>query len=262
MNSARLVVMKPSMRKRRICLYVAGSPAGPVRQEFGTYVDWFGRLFAEHDHEIDVFDGTTGRLPDGPGQPDAIVITGSPASVRASEPWMEASIELIRRAYQSATPLLGVCFGHQLIGAAFGGSVIRNPHGWQLCSRTISVLEQGRDDPLFAGLPDQIEVNLSHEDVIAEDSLSPANGIEVLAGNDRASVLALRAGPHVRGVQFHPEFSGAVTRAYIEQRRPILTAESAQRNAPEDHPDRLLTQVSDSPHGERVFHNFIEHFIR
>ena len=251
------------MPRRRICLYVAGWPAESVRQRFGTYVDWFARLIAEHDLEVDVFDGTrgTGELPARHAELGGIVITGSPASLTAPEPWMEAAIELIRSAYRRRTPLLGVCFGHQLIGAAFGGSVVRNPAGWQLASRAIDLNERGQSDPLFAGLPALLDVNLSHEDIVVGETLAPANGIEILASNAKATVAAVAAGPTIRGIQFHPEFSGEITRTYIQERRHTLARESEQHGAPHDHPDTLLEQVGDSPHGERVFHNFIDHFV-
>lgn len=249
------------MTRRRICLYVTGSPSGPVLERYGDYFDWFSRLTAEHDVDLEAFDGTTGRLPDLAGDHDGVVITGSPASLTTPEPWMEATIELIRSAYRQRRPLLGVCFGHQLIGAAFGGSVIRNPAGWQLASRPVTVHERGRDDPLFAGLPDRITVNLSHQDVVAEDTLAPANGVEILASNAKARVAALAAGPTIRGVQFHPEFSGQVTRAYIEARHEILAEESRLNDEPDDHPDALLEQVAECPQGQQVFHNFIDHFV-
>ena len=72
---------------------------------------------------------------------------------------------------------------------------------------------------------------------------------------------ALAAGPVVRGIQFHPEFNGAVTRAYMQRRHEILAEDAASREAPEDHPDRLLPNTRDTPLAEELFHNFVRHFV-
>jgi GMP synthase (glutamine-hydrolysing) len=245
---------------KRVCVYRVGQATAEVAAEHGTYEDWFGRLLAEHDQlEVTWFDGTSGRVPGDIDEYAAVVITGSASSLTVPEPWMEAGIELVRHSYQHRQPLLGVCFGHQMIGAAFGGSVVPNPRGWTMGTREVEV--RVADDPLFAGLPERFEVNLSHRDIVDAGTLSERNGIRVLAGNPKAAVQALAAGPHVRGIQFHPEFTGAVTRTYLRRRRQILSDDATARNAPEDHPDRLTETTRDTPVAEELFHNFFRNFV-
>jgi GMP synthase (glutamine-hydrolysing) len=189
------------------------------------------------------------------------VITGSPASLTRPEPWMEVGVELVRDAHHQGTPLLGVCFGHQMIGAAFGGHVIENPNGWALSTYEVEITETGRADPLFDGIPDVFDVNLSHRDIIHSETLSPMNGVRVLAGNAKAEVQAVAAGDAIRGVQFHPEFSGAITRSYQEIRHQTLADDADARGAEHEHPDRLTERTRDCPHAEAVFTNFIRHFV-
>jgi GMP synthase (glutamine-hydrolysing) len=268
------------MPRRVILLYVVGAPSSPaVRERFGTFADWFQALLARHDDlEVRTVDATRGHGPEALGAGpdglgggdglggidglDGVVITGSPASLTAPEPWMEPGLALVRAAHAAQTPLLGVCFGHQLIGAALGGRVIRNPLGWELGSHEIALTDAGRDDPLLAGLPDRFHANFSHQDIVAEDSLAGVPGVRVLAGNGKAAVQALAAGPRVRGVQFHPEFSGAVTAAYIEARREVLAEDARQRQSPEDLPEQLMARVRDCPEGEQVLHNFVRYFVQ
>lgn len=243
-----------------VCLYVVGTPPDPVRAQHGTFEDWFARLLAAHDVDMQPFDGCDGHLPDLAAV-DAVIITGSPASVTRPEPWMEAAVETIREAHHRRMPLLGVCFGHQLIGAAFGGQVVRNPRGWEMSTFAVSLTGGGRRDPLFDGLPERFDVNLSHEDIVDAATLSPYNGIRVLAGNPKAAVQAVAAGPSIRGVQFHPEFTGPITAAYIHTRWDRLAEDAARRDAPDDGPAHMLAHVRDSPAGEQVLHNFLTHFV-
>jgi GMP synthase (glutamine-hydrolysing) len=251
------------MSRRVILLHVVGAPSSSAMIErFGTFTDWFQACLAQHDGlEVRVFDGHTGQMP-SLADVHGVVITGSPSSLTAPEPWMEAALALVRLAHAEEMPLLGVCFGHQLIGQALGGRVIRNPAGWELGSLEIGLTDAGQADPLFAGLPARFRVNLSHEDMVTEESLVELPGVRVLASSARARVQAVAAGPYVRGVQFHPEFSGAVTAAYIDTRREALVEQARQRQAPEDGPERLLAEVQDCPEGEAVLHNFVTHFVR
>lgn len=244
--------------RRTVCLYVVGTPPESIRAELGTYEDWFGRLFGDHEVDVVAHDGTSGTPPPDWMSYAGYVITGSAASMTIPEPWMEAGVELIRGAFTRGIPLLGVCFGHQLMGAAFGGSVVANPEGWEISTHGVDVTE---DDPLFDGLPRRIEVNLSHRDVVDAETLSPMNGVRVLAGNARTDAQAIAAGPHLRGVQFHPEFDGRTTAAYIRERFDTLAEDAASRGADGDHPEQLLAGARDCPHAETVFHNFVKHFV-
>lgn len=243
-----------------VCLYIAGAPPDPVHAQHGSFTDWFARLVAAHEIELQPFDSRDGGIP-ALDRVDGVIITGSPASVTEPEPWMEAAVELIRDAHALRTPLLGVCFGHQLIGAAFGGLVTRNPQGWEMCTLDVELTSAGRRDPLFDGLPERMAVNLCHQDIVDAETLSPYNGIRVLAGSPRAAVQAVSAGSSIRGVQFHPEFTGEILRSYIHTRQDRLIEDADQRRAPEDMPEHLLARTQDSPAGERVLHNFLTHFV-
>lgn len=245
-----------------ICLYVVGDTKDRLRAEHGSFEDWFARLFAEHQVSVDIVDGRTCQLPDI-ARYAGIVTTGSRSSLTEPEPWMEAAVELIRQAYAQQVPFLGVCFGHQLIGAAFGGSVVRNPIGWQVSTRSWAIHDHSIDDPLFDGLDGSgsLTANWAHQDMVDGDTLSPMNGIRVLARSEKAEIAAVAAGPTIRGVQFHPEITGAIGKTIIETRHNLLAREAKELNRPDDHPDRLVHSSTDAPAGERVFHNFIRHFI-
>jgi GMP synthase (glutamine-hydrolysing) len=196
-----------------------------------------------------VHDGRGGGRGLDPRDYAGIVVTGSSASLVAPAPWMDDAADLMVRAHDAGTPVLGVCFGHQLLGYAFGGRVIRNPLGWEMGSFDVEVAAGARGDALFADLPATLRVNLVHQDVVESP---PAAAVRVLASNPRTPIQALAVGDHVRGVQFHPEFTGIIVRGYITARRALLE---------DQDPDALLAGVADSPHGEAVLANFRDRFV-
>ncbi|BAD54919.1 aminodeoxychorismate/anthranilate synthase component II [Nocardia farcinica] len=128
------------------------------------------------------FDGIL--ISPGPGTPD-----------RAG-----ASIDLVRACARTATPLLGVCLGHQAIGEAFGATVTRAPE--LLHGKTSSVFHVGAG--VLAGLPDPFTATRYHSLTVLEDTL-PAE-IEVLGRTESGIVMAMRHRElPIHGVQFHPE---------------------------------------------------------
>jgi GMP synthase (glutamine-hydrolysing) len=257
-----LPVARVSISWPRICLYVTGEPNQVARARHGTFVDWFMRLLAGHAVRVEPFDATTGQLPEDHRAYDAVVITGSPASLTEPATWMEAAVEWIRDAHDTGQPVLGVCFGHQLIAAAFGASVIRNPAGWQLGTAMVEVHGRGQDDPLFDGLSGCFEANFVHQDTADPDTLSPQNRVHALASSPGARVAAIAAGPNIRGVQFHPEVTAAINQANLAMYRDALERDHARSGAARHDPEQILAGMRDAPHGEQVFHNFIEHFVK
>ena len=129
-------------------------------------------------------------------EPDGVLI--SPGPVTPADAGL--SNEIIRRFGAAGVPVLGVCLGHQCIGATFGGRVVRAPqvmHG-----KTSLVRHQ--DVGVFRGLPDPVEATRYHSLVVERSSL-PAE-LEVTAEADDGVIMGLRHRElDVEGVQFHPE---------------------------------------------------------
>jgi GMP synthase (glutamine-hydrolysing) len=148
-----------------------------------------------------------------------------------------------------------VCFGHQLVGYAFGGRVRENPAGWEVGTIEIELTDEGRRDPLFAGLPARLRVNQSHQDEVFE--LGQARR---LAGGAQTATQAIAVGEHVRGVQFHPEMDGSVIRRLIDYRRAILGGDAEKRGKRESV-DQILARSGDTPDSEQVLRNFLTQFV-
>lgn len=137
---------------------------------------------ADPDRVVTEFDGLL--ISPGPGTPD-----------RAG-----ASTELVRACARHQVPLLGVCLGHQAIGAAFGATVTRAAE--LLHGKTSSVFHVGAG--VLAGLPDPFTATRYHSLTVLEDTLPQE--IEVLGRTESGIVMAMRHRTlPIHGVQFHPE---------------------------------------------------------
>ncbi len=241
---------------RRLLLFKTGQTDRTLKGDIGDYEEWFGRVLGERAH-IAVHDAVTQPSVEIAGF-DGMMITGSPRSLVEPEPWMPAAAETVRRAATAGVPVLGVCFGHQLIAYAFGARVRTNPNGWEFGTREVELTDDGERDPLFAGLPRRVRVNQSHRDEVWE----LGKEIRRLAGSVHTETQALAVGSHVRGVQFHPEMSGKIVRRIIEYRRPILEEDLACRGRCRSYLGQAVDGSSDTPHGEQVLRHFLERFVR
>jgi len=155
-------------------------------------VQYFGELGAEvevfRNDEIDIA-GIATR------QPDLLVISPGPCSPAEAG----ISVEAIRH-FAGKLPVLGVCLGHQAIGAAFGGKIVR---AQQLMHGKTSEITTTREG-VFAGLPEQFTVNRYHSLAIERESC-PAE-LKVTAWTRDGEIMGVRHKTlPVQGVQFHPE---------------------------------------------------------
>ena len=127
--------------------------------------------------------------------PEGVVISPGPCTPREAG----ISVPLIQR-FAGTIPILGVCLGHQAIGAAFGGAIVRAArimHG-----KTSLIHHDGRR--LFAGLPEPFEATRYHSLVIERSSLPSC--LEITAESDDGEIMGVRhRAAAVEGVQFHPE---------------------------------------------------------
>jgi anthranilate synthase component 2 len=155
-------------------------------------VQYFGELGAEvevfRNDEITVEEVAARR-------PDRLVVSPGPCSPAEAG----ISVEAIRH-FAGKLPILGVCLGHQAIGAALGGKIVR---ARQLMHGKTSVIHTTREG-VFAGLPEHFTVNRYHSLAIAREHCPPE--LRVTAWTDDGEIMGVRhAELPIQGVQFHPE---------------------------------------------------------
>ena len=130
----------------------------------------------------------------------------------------------------AGVPLLGICFGHQLIARALGGRVGWDPTGGGVGTLPVTLTRDGREDDLLGPLGSPFPAQFSHRQSVLEP---PPEAVILAAGEGRLCP-AFRVASHVWGVQFHPEFTPEITRLYLERHRERLEADGRDVDAVRD----------------------------
>lgn len=230
-----------------LLLLQVGHTFQEIARERGDYDVWFRDALGQRDDQLEVL-----RVYAGDALPEhfayrGIVVSGSWSMVTDREPWSESSAAYLREAAEREVPILGVCYGHQLLAHAFGGEVGNNPLGRHAGTAEVELTEHAAGDALFDALPSRLMVQVSHRQAVLR---LPAGAV-LLARTARDPFHAFRLGKSTWGVQFHPEFDDAVSRRYIELRRETILAEGLD-------PDALLSTVRPSQHGAALLRRFAE----
>jgi GMP synthase-like glutamine amidotransferase len=198
-----------------ITIVQTGEVPAPLRSEFGPYAKMFERMFDstgfDFNYETVRVEGNS-LLPD-PSRLEAIVITGSPAGVYEDHAWLPPLREFIRGAYAAKTPMLGICFGHQIMADALGGDVQKSPKGWGLGRHTYRIL--GRPD-FMADAPESVSVACSHQDQVL---VPPADADVILASDFTPNAGLFYKSGKALSFQPHPEFLDDYALALVNLRR-------------------------------------------
>ncbi len=214
---------------------------GPYRKMFETMFDGTGQGFS-YDM-VPVSDGAP--LPD-PASLEGIVLTGSPAGVYDDHAWLDPLRAFIRDAYGKRIPMLGVCFGHQIMADALGGDVRKSEKGWGLGRHTYEV----KSRPGFMRTaPAALAVACSHQDQV----ITPPDEAEVILASDFTpnAGLAYRNGAAL-SFQPHPEFIDDYAVALAELRRG---------KAPDNVVETAIASVATPSHSADVA-GYIGQFFR
>jgi len=229
----------------KLLIVQTGAAAPEVLARYGDFPEWFRRgLGLREDQVTTVRVDLGGELP----MPDAVagaVITGSSAMVPERLAWSERTAAWLRAAVAADLPMLGVCYGHQLLAHALGGSVDYNPRGREIGTWEIERLPASADDPLIGALPGRFLAHATHLQTVVR----PPPGAVVLARSALDDCQAIRFAPRVWGVQFHPEFGVREMRGYLRARSEAIDYEGLDVKA-------LLRGVRGSPQARASLRRF------
>jgi len=233
----------------RIAILQCGHPQPDLLARRGPYARWIAERLGATPDAVEILDAVGGaRLPSPTGI-DGLFVTGSPHSVRDHAPWSVDATGWLAAAVGAGVPTLAICYGHQMLGEAYGGAVALNPEGREIGVVEVDLLT---DDPLFEGLPRRCPVIITHSDAV----ISSPPGIPVLARSDRCANQAMAFGPRARSVQFHPEMDAEIIRAIIRGRADAIDAETGPGSA-----ERFAEAARDVPAGQVIFDNFVRHYM-
>lgn len=215
----------------RIGILEAGRVPEDLVGKHGTYPAIFEDLIRSvaPDFEFASYAVLDGTFPESVEDCDAWLVTGSKHGVYDGLPWMEPLRGFLARARASARPVVGICFGHQILAEALGGAAAKSEQGWGLGLRQYDV--QYRPG-WMADAPDRIAIHAMHQDQVT----GIPDDATVLAGNDHCPFAMLAYGdpelPDAVSIQPHPEFTLDYTRDLIVTRTgtsfPAEAAEEAR----------------------------------
>ena len=163
----------------------------PLRNTFGDYPDMFAGLLAGHGLSFKSYHVEAMEFPDTVHDCDGWLITGSRHGVYEDLPFIAPLEEFIRKAYGEHVPMVGICFGHQIIAQAMGGKVEKFARGWAV----------GPQDYDFGGR--HLRMNAWHQDQVTRKP----DQAEIIGSNAFCQNAALLYDDHALTIQAHPEFA-------------------------------------------------------
>ncbi|SFQ97867.1 type 1 glutamine amidotransferase [Poseidonocella sedimentorum] len=204
----------------------AGHAPRELEPETGDYAEQCQELLSGQGFTFSTFNVVDDAFPDSADAAEGWLITGSRHGAYDPLPWIARLEALIREIVAAQKPLVGICFGHQIIAQALGGKVEKYARGWAV----------GRHGYTLLG--EAIALNAWHQDQIT----ALPEGAEVVGSSPFCRYAALQYGPRIFSLQPHPEYGPRMLRGLIELRGPnvvpadLLQVAEESLDAPTDAP--------------------------
>ncbi|MCZ4351099.1 type 1 glutamine amidotransferase [Roseovarius aestuarii] len=201
-----------------------GHAPADIKADMGDYDAMFADLLAGHGLNYVTYNVVDNEFPNSAQECDGWLITGSKHGAYEDHDWIPPLEQLIRDIQANGSPLIGVCFGHQIIAQALGGVVEKFKNGWSI----------GRTEYVLDGQP--IALNAWHQDQVT--TLPP--GATVIGNSDFCDHAFLMYGDTILTMQPHPEHTSAFVQRLIESRGrglvpdPLLDGALTQLDNPTD----------------------------
>ncbi|MBS1303932.1 type 1 glutamine amidotransferase [Loktanella sp. SALINAS62] len=186
----------------KIGILQTGHAPDAMRPDTGDYADLFQRLLDGQGFDFVTYDVVDMRFPDSVRDCDGWLLTGSKHGAYEDHAFIAPLETFIRDAYAARVPMVGICFGHQIIAQALGGTVEKYAGGWAVGRQTYDW--QGKT----------VALNAWHQDQV----ITRPEGARVVASNDFCANAALVYDDRILTVQAHPEFETDFTLKLAEVR--------------------------------------------
>ncbi|KAM0351914.1 hypothetical protein ACHAPU_002428 [Fusarium lateritium] len=238
-------------RNFRLAVLLCDTPFPSVNEKRGSYGDIFHHLLAgalkdeslgsrANDVTLDLseWDVVTAQEYPNLEDVDGFLLTGSKHTSFADDPWILKLVEYVKNIYTtSEKPIVGICFGHQIIGRALGAKVAVSPGGWEVCVDRINLNEAGQK---LLGVS-SLGLHQMHRDAVLE----VPEGLVNLGSSSRCEVQGLYKPGRIMSFQAHPEFDDFIMEEIMQARysQQIFSKEMYEEGitrARADHDGRLV----------------------
>nr|WP_321483911.1 gamma-glutamyl-gamma-aminobutyrate hydrolase family protein [uncultured Cohaesibacter sp.] len=209
-----------------------GRPPEALAGTFPSYAEMFAQMVgatAPVHWDFAYYRALDGELPPRPDACNAWLITGSKFGAYEDYPWIHALKEFIVKAYAAGVPMVGICFGHQILAEALGGKVIKSEKGWGIGYQAYQWNKTKPDWLATTDLAgrDAFAILAFHQDQVVE--VPPQ--AKVIASSDFCPAAALVYGEQVLSFQGHPEFSADFVADLIEEKRDDVLGQAVADKA-------------------------------
>ena len=206
-----------SNKKRPIIgLLVCGKFSDEMHASVGTYQDLYIKLLGTESFDYRSFQVNEGELPTI-DDADAWLISGSRHGAYEEHDWIPPLENHIRAAYAAKQPIIGICFGHQILAQALGGRVEKFDGGWEM-----GQVKYELEGPFENVVQDNANLLAFHQDQVVE---LPETA-KVVGRTANCQYAAIQYGSHALSIQPHPEFDDTLVTGLLDERGHLLPSES------------------------------------
>lgn len=201
------------MSATRIGILEAGRLPPEIEDTHGTYPRMFESLLSVDNAGFDfqTYAAVDNTLPASTDECDAWLVTGSRFGAYDDEPFIPKLKDFLARAFADHVPIVGICFGHQILAEALGGRVVKSSKGWGVGVHDYRVTKTA---PWMIGARGSFSIYAMHQDQIE----TLPDGAEVLAGSDFCPYGVLVYGDTAISFQGHPEYGSQFGREFVKMR--------------------------------------------
>ncbi|WP_006787348.1 glutamine amidotransferase [Thiorhodospira sibirica] len=228
-------------------IFKLGTTFADTAARLGDFEEWTCAAMQPLNPPLMVVDLLKGEVLPLPHECAGVILTGSHAMVTDNLPWSVALEQWLPEALALEVPVLGICYGHQLLARAMGGTVDYHPQGEEAGTVEVQLTPEAARDPLFAELPMVFKAHVSHSQTVLQ---LPPTAV-LLAQNAHEPHHAFRLGRCAWGVQFHPEYTPAIMHDYLKAQAPALAAQGHDML-------KLTAAVCATPHAQQVLQGFVQ----
>lgn len=212
------------VKTMRIGILQTGDAPVELKHQFGEYSDMFVALLSVHKHDFSfkVYPVLHNEFPADANECDGWLITGSRYSAYEGQPWIHELKEFVRQIAATDKPLVGICFGHQIIAEALGGRVEKSDKGWGLGLDTYTLSDDAPES-----VPQALTLNVFHQDQIVK---LPPN-TRIFASSDFCQYAGMLIGDKIMTIQAHPEFLNEFNCQLLQARKNNVVPENLANEA-------------------------------